>query len=95
MSPSKPKNTNESEEIHLGALFNSIVRGISRLFHAIGSAILFVPNTLLDLTVFVRQSIVYYGSNNSLETESTLAPGLLGQTGVVPTYAITQKILEK
>jgi hypothetical protein len=37
----------------------------------------------------------YYASDNPLETGSTLASGSLGQVGVVPTYAITDKILEK
>lgn len=60
MSPSKPKNTNESEEIDLGVLFNSIGRGISRLFHAIGSATLFLLNALLAVTIFVRKRIVYF-----------------------------------
>ena len=60
MSSSKPKNTNESEEIDLGVLFNSIGRGISRLFHAIGSAILFLLNALLAVTIFVRKRIVYF-----------------------------------
>ena len=60
MSPSKLKNTNESEEIDLGVMFNSIGRGISSLFHAIGSAILFLLNTLLALTIFVRKRIVYF-----------------------------------
>ena len=47
----------------------------------------------------VRPSIklryAYYASDNPLETGSTLASGSLGQVGVVPTYTITQKILEK
>lgn len=60
MSSSKPKNTNESEEIDLGVLFNSIGRGTSRLFHAIGSAIQFVLNALLALAIFVRQRIAYF-----------------------------------
>lgn len=60
MSPSKPKNTNESEEIDLGVLFNSIVSGISKLFDAVGSAILFLLNALLAVTIFVRKRIVYF-----------------------------------
>lgn len=60
MSSSKPKNTNESEEIDLGVLFNSIGRGTSRLFHAIGSATLFLLNALLAVTIFVRKRIVYF-----------------------------------
>lgn len=60
MSSSKPKNTNESEEIDLGVLFNSIGRGISRLFHAIGSAIQIVLKALIALAIFVRQRIAYF-----------------------------------
>jgi hypothetical protein len=60
MSSSKPKNTNETEEIDLGVLFNSIGRGTSRLFHAIGSAILFLLNAFLAVTIFVRKRIVYF-----------------------------------
>jgi hypothetical protein len=37
----------------------------------------------------------YYASDNPLETGSTLASGGLGNTGVKPTYAITEKILEQ
>ena len=60
MSTSKPKNTNESEEIDLGVLFNAIGNGISKLFTAIGTAVLFVLNTMLQLAVFVRKRIVYF-----------------------------------
>ena len=44
-------------------------------------------------TIKIRYA--YYASDNPLETGSTLASGSLGQLGVVPTYTITQKILEK
>lgn len=37
----------------------------------------------------------YYASDNPLETGSTLASGSLGTEGVVPTYMITEKTLEK
>ena len=37
----------------------------------------------------------YYASDNPLETGSTLASGGLGQTGVKPTYLITEKILKQ
>ncbi len=37
----------------------------------------------------------YYASDNPLETGATLASGGLGMSGVTPTYAITQKILEQ
>ena len=60
MSTSKPKNTNESEEIDLGVLFNEIGNGISKLFKSISNIILFVLNTILQLAVFVRKRIVYF-----------------------------------
>lgn len=41
----------------------------------------------------VKVRYAYYASDNPLETGATLASGGLGMTGVVPTYAITQKIL--
>lgn len=37
----------------------------------------------------------YYASDNPLESGSTLASGGLGQAGVRPTYAITQRILNQ
>jgi hypothetical protein len=43
----------------------------------------------------VQVRYAYYASDNPLETGSTLASGGLGMTGVVPTYAITQRILEQ
>ena len=43
----------------------------------------------------VRVNYAYYASDNPLETGSTLASGGLGTTGVLPTYVITQKILEQ
>ena len=43
----------------------------------------------------VKVRYAYYASDNPLETGSTLASGGLGTSGVGPTYAITQKILEQ
>jgi hypothetical protein len=43
----------------------------------------------------VKIRYAYYASDNPLETGSTLASGGLGTSGVRPTYAITQKILEQ
>jgi hypothetical protein len=43
----------------------------------------------------VKVMYAYYASDNPLETGSTLASGGLGTTGVLPTYVITQKILEQ
>ena len=60
MSASKPKNTNEKEEIDLGVLFNSIGRGISKFFALAGSLIMFLLNTILAATFFVRKLILYF-----------------------------------
>ena len=43
----------------------------------------------------VQVRYAYYASDNPLESGSTLASGGLGTTGVLPTYVITQKILEQ
>jgi len=43
----------------------------------------------------VKVRYAYYASDNPLKTGSTLASGGLGTTGVLPTYVITQKILEQ
>jgi hypothetical protein len=43
----------------------------------------------------VKVRYAYYASDNPLETGATLASGGLGMTGIIPTYAITQKILEQ
>ncbi len=43
----------------------------------------------------VKVRYAYYASDNPLETGGTLASGGLGTSGVKPTYAITQKILEQ
>ncbi|MDH5368315.1 MAG: hypothetical protein OEW67_15155 [Cyclobacteriaceae bacterium] len=47
----------------------------------------------IDENVKIRYA--YYASDNPLETGSTLASGSLGAEGVVPTYMITERILEK
>ena len=85
MSPSKPKKTNESEEIDLGVLFNSIGRGIYMLFHAIGSAILFLFNALLALIIFVRQRIVYF----ALATVIGLIGGIIFENTLNVKYIAT------
>lgn len=43
----------------------------------------------------VKVRYAYYASDNPIETGATLASGGLGMTGVIPTYAITQKILDQ
>ncbi len=43
----------------------------------------------------VKVRYAYYASDNPLETGATLASGGLGSTGVLPTYVITEKILEQ
>jgi len=43
----------------------------------------------------VKVRYAYYASDNPLQTGSTLASGGLGTTGVLPTYVITEKILEQ
>ena len=41
----------------------------------------------------VQLRYAYYASDNPLESGSTLASGGLGTSGVLPTYSITEKIL--
>jgi len=43
----------------------------------------------------VKVRYAYYASDNPLKTGSTLASGGLGTTGVLPTYVVTEKILEQ
>ena len=43
----------------------------------------------------VKVRYAYYASDNPLETGATLASGGLGMSGVTPTYAITERILEQ
>lgn len=43
----------------------------------------------------VKVFYAYYASDNPLRTGSTLASGSLGLEGILPTYLITKKILEK
>ncbi|OSY87030.1 hypothetical protein WH52_13270 [Tenacibaculum holothuriorum] len=47
------------------------------------------------VTKDIKVRYAYYASDNPLETGATLASGGLGMSGVTPTYAITQKILEQ
>ena len=88
MSTSKPKNTNESEEIDLGVLFNAIGNGISKLFTAIGTAVLFVLNTMLQLAVFVRKRIVYF----ALAIILGLGVGVLLERTIPPKYIATATV---
>lgn len=48
-----------------------------------------------NIATDVKVRYAYYASDNPLETGATLASGGLGMTGVTPTYAITQRILEQ
>ncbi len=48
-----------------------------------------------NITEDIEVRYAYYASDNPLETGATLASGGLGMSGVTPTYAITQKILEQ
>ncbi len=48
-----------------------------------------------NISESVKVRYAYYASDNPLETGATLASGGLGMTGVIPTYAITQRILEQ
>jgi hypothetical protein len=48
-----------------------------------------------NITKKVKVRYAYYASDNPLESGSTLASGGLGTNGVLPTYVITQKILEQ
>ena len=43
----------------------------------------------------VKVRYAYYASDNPLETGSTLASGGLGESGVRPTYLITEKIINQ
>ena len=43
----------------------------------------------------VKVRYAYYASDNPLKTGSTLASGGLGTSGVLPTYVITQRILDQ
>ena len=88
MSTSKPKNTNESEEIDLGVLFNAIGKGISKLFSTIGNSILFVLNTILQLAVFVRKRITYF----ALASILGLGMGVLLERTILPKYIATATV---
>jgi len=43
----------------------------------------------------VKVMYAYYASDNPLETGNTLASGSLGAEGILPTYLISEKVLEK
>jgi len=58
-------------------------------------AIQSAPKIRGNISENVKVRYAYYASDNPIETGATLASGGLGMTGVVPTYAITQKILEQ
>lgn len=64
-----------------GVHYQKAIQAASKIRHNIKS----------DITV----RYAYYASDNPLETGSTLASGGLGNTGVKPTYLITEKILEQ
>ncbi|WP_196887092.1 DUF6909 family protein [Aureivirga sp. CE67] len=64
-----------------GAHYQKAIQAASKIRHTISKD--------------VKVRYAYYASDNPLETGSTLASGGLGTTGVTPTYAITQKILEQ
>lgn len=88
MSTSTPKKTNENEEIDLGILFNSIGKGISRLFRAVGAFIGFVLNALLTLTIFVRERFLYFFSAAALG----LLAGVLLESISPPKYVATATV---
>jgi hypothetical protein len=88
MSTSKPKNTNKSEEIDLGVLFNAIGNGISKLFKSISNFILFVLNAILQLAVFVRKRIVYF----ALASILGLAAGVFLEHTLPPKYIATATV---
>ena len=88
MSTSKPKNTNESEEIDLGVLFNAIGNGISKLFTATGNSIMLVLNTMLQLAVFVRKRIVYF----ALASILGLAAGVFLERTLPAKYIATASV---
>jgi hypothetical protein len=64
-----------------GAHYQKAIQSASRIRGSIG------PKVALRYA--------YYASDNPLESGSTLASGGLGQAGVKPTYAITQRILNQ
>ena len=60
MSKSTPNKPLENEEIDLGVLFNSIGRGINRLFTFLFTVVKETLSLLLTLVIFVRKRIVFY-----------------------------------
>ncbi len=64
-----------------GAHYQKAIQSASKIRHTISED--------------VKVRYAYYASDNPLETGATLASGGLGMSGVTPTYAITQKILEQ
>lgn len=64
-----------------GAHYQKAIQSASRIRRSIRE----------DVKVFYA----YYASDNPLRTGSTLASGSLGAEGILPTYLITKKILEK
>lgn len=88
MSTSKPNNTNGNEEIDLGVLFNSIGRGISKLFAAIASLITLVLNIILAAVIFVRKRIVYF----ALACTIGLIAGVFLERITPPTFIATSTL---
>lgn len=84
MSTSTPKKT-DNEEIDLGVLVNSIGKGITKIFTAIGSAVMFLLNTLLGLIIFVRKRIVYY----AVACGVGLLLGIFLESVSIPSYVAT------
>lgn len=97
MSTSTPK-TPENEEIDLGVLFNSIGKGISKLFTAIGSVITFLLNTLLAFAIFIRKRILYYaiacgiGLILGIAIELTSTPRYTATASVEPHFSSARQL---
>ncbi len=87
MSTSTPKKT-DNEEIDLGVLFNSIGRGISKLFSAVVSVIKFLLTTILAATIFVRKRIVYF----AVACGIGLLVGVFMEQFSYPTYIATATV---
>lgn len=87
MSTSTPKK-NDNEEIDLGVLFNSIGRGISKLFSAVVSVIMFLLTTILAAAIFVRKRIVYF----AVACGIGLLVGVFMEQFSSPTYIATATV---
>jgi len=87
MSTSTPKKT-DNEEIDLGVLFNSIGRGISKLFSAVVSVIMFLLTTILAAAIFVRKRIVYF----AVACGIGLLVGVFMEQFSSPTYIATATV---